>query len=57
MAFTPAAIIIEAKVWRHSCRRIGESPFASQAIFARALSVLVQIGPPVLIGEMAVAGA
>ena len=35
-AFTPAAIISEAKVWRHSCSVIGSSPAAAHAVVGAA---------------------
>jgi hypothetical protein len=34
-AFTPAAIISEANVWRHSCRVIG---FSAACLHARSIS-------------------
>jgi hypothetical protein len=37
-ALTPAAIKIDAKVWRPSCNPIGESPAAFHAFSARATS-------------------
>src|SRR5262245_18715915 len=36
LAFTPAAIISEAKVWRHSWRVIRSSPALRQAVSARS---------------------
>jgi hypothetical protein len=38
LAFTPAAIISDAKVWRQSCRPIGLSPAARHARSARWLT-------------------
>ena len=40
-AFTPAAIISEANVWRHSCSVIRLSPAASHAASARSLTARV----------------